>query len=58
MKKFTVSIKEINYGATIVEAESEEKAEELAMEVYYNGDIHWTDSEIDEITVDEDEEEN
>lgn len=49
MKKFNVSIKEINYGAAVVEANTKEEAEKLVYDMYFNGEIHWTDNEINEI---------
>jgi uncharacterized protein YciI len=49
MRKYSVCITEINRGAIIIEANSKEDAESLAMDVYYDGETHWTDSEITEL---------
>lgn len=49
MNKYSVRIKETNYGVAIIEAESKKQAEELVYDVYYNGNMHWTDSDISEI---------
>jgi hypothetical protein len=53
MKKYLVGIREVNYGSGFVEANNKEEAEEAIMDVYYSGDIHWLDSDITEIDVEE-----
>jgi hypothetical protein len=50
MKKYCVSITEVNRGAAIVEAENEDEAMEIAMDVYYNGEVHWTDTRANRIS--------
>ena len=49
MKKYVVSITEISSGSVIIEAESKEDAENKVIDVFHDGDIHWTDSEISKI---------
>jgi len=51
MKTFNVSITEINYGAVIIEANNKKEAEDAAEAAYFNGDVHWTGSEISEMTI-------
>ena len=51
MKKFAVSVTEVNYGAIIVEASDEIMARSMAMESYHCGEIHWTNSEISIVEV-------
>jgi len=53
MKKYSVGVTEINYGAITIIASSKEDAEKLAMEAYFKGNIHWHDSEVTEIDVEE-----
>ena len=53
MKKFLVSITEANYGSILVEAHSKEDAEKSALEIYFNGETHWTNSEITGIDIEE-----
>ena len=53
-KKFIVSVTEKNYGSTIIEAESKDEAEEMALEVYNQGNFHWTDSNLSEFEARED----
>ena len=50
MKKFVVSFTEINYGFAIIDAESAGAAVEMARDVYNAGNVHWTNSEISEIS--------
>jgi len=54
MKRFVVSITELNYGTVVVDASNAEEAKIIAKTLYYDGQFHWTDSEISEISVDED----
>jgi len=49
MKSFVVSITETSSGAVIVEAADEAEAEKIGMDMYMNGEVHWTDSEINKI---------
>jgi len=51
--KYSISITEVNYGSIIVEADSLEEAQDLAMDSYYSGEIHWTDSEITDVCIEE-----
>jgi len=53
MKRFSVGITEVNHGAITIMASSKEEAEELAMEAYFKGDVHWQDSDVTEIVVEE-----
>ena len=55
MIKFVVSITEVNRGAVILEAKSLEDAKELAMQMYYDGVVHWNDSEITDLYAEQDE---
>ena len=45
MAKFIISINETSYGSVEIEAESEEEAREKAVAAYYDGNVHWGDSE-------------
>ena len=46
MAKYIVSITETSSGSAIIEANSREEAEEKIMDVFYDGGVHWMDSEI------------
>lgn len=49
--KYVVSVKEVNYGAVTVEANSPEQAKELAEQEYYGGNVYWDNSDIDYLNV-------
>ena len=51
MIKFVASFTEVNRGAVVLKAKSVEDAEELAMQMYYDGVVHWTNCEITDLEV-------
>ena len=52
--KFNVKYTEINYGFAVIEADSKEEAEDMAMEVYNAGSVSWGESEITDICAEPD----
>ena len=53
-KKYVVNVAETNYDFAIIEAISKEEAEELALEVYNQGNFHWTNSSLSNFEAKED----
>lgn len=53
--KYTVFIKEINWGFVSVEADSEDEAKCRAIEEYQNGYANWGDADMEIADVEEDE---
>ena len=53
--KYTVFIKEINWGFVKVEADSEEEAKDKAANKYYDGHIYWGDADMEIADVEENE---
>jgi hypothetical protein len=53
-KNFVVSVTEKNRGFAIIKAASKDEAEEMALEVYNEGNFHWTDSSLSEFEAQED----
>jgi len=51
---YQVRISELRYGSTIVEAVSEEEAKKKAEIFVQNGAVDWFDSEITDMTAEED----
>ena len=45
--KYTIQIKEINYGTVIVEASSPQEAEDKAEQAYYDGNTYWKNSDME-----------
>lgn len=52
-KKYTVSLNAFQHGQIEVEAESKEQAEEIAAEMYQNGEVLWHGGELTDLTVKE-----
>jgi hypothetical protein len=52
-KSFTVNVTEKNHGFAVIEAEDKDEAEELALEVYNEGNFNWTTSSLSEFEVKE-----
>ena len=50
MACFTLNFTEIQKGFAEVEAENKDEAEEMALELYNDGAVNWTQSSISEIT--------
>lgn len=44
---YLISVKEVSRGRISIEASSQEEAERLAEQAYYDGDIYWKDSEME-----------
>ena len=53
IKKFRLQITEIQKSYVDVEAENIDKAQEMYLDEYSEGNIIWTDSTISEITAEE-----
>lgn len=44
---YHISIKEVSRGPISIEAASQEEAEQLAEQAYFNGEIEWKDSDME-----------
>jgi len=53
-KSWVVSVNETNYGSAIILAETKEEAEELALDVYNEGNFNWHNSSLGEFVAKED----
>ena len=53
MKTFRINYTEIQKGFVEVEAESKEAAEEMYLDLYNEGQVHWTYSSITEAVAEE-----
>ena len=51
MKTFRFVVKETNAGFIDITAASKEEAEEMVLDGYNDGNVHWTDSTIADISV-------
>lgn len=50
-KKYIVRLSALQYGQVEVEAETEGEADELAMQMYQNGEVLWHSGELTDLTV-------
>ena len=44
---YHISVKEVSRGSISIEASSQEEAEQLAEQAYYNGEINWKESDME-----------
>ena len=44
--KYIVDVKDISYGTVEVEAESKEQAEEMAQDMYFDGQVMWDEADV------------
>ena len=44
---YHISVKEVNRGSISIEASSQEEAEQMAEQAYYNGEINWKESDME-----------
>ena len=44
---YHISVKEVSRGSISIEASSQEEAEQMAEQAYYNGEINWKESDME-----------
>ena len=44
---YHISVKEVSRGSISIKASSQEEAEQLAEQAYYNGEINWKESDME-----------
>ena len=44
--KYIVDVKDISYGTVEVEANSKEQAEEMAQDMYFDGQVMWDEAGV------------
>ena len=44
--KYIVDVKDISYGTVDVEADSKEQAEEMAQDMYFDGQVMWDEADV------------
>lgn len=53
MKKYRINYKEVQTGFAEIEAESKEAAEEMYLDLYNEGQVHWMTASITEAVAEE-----